>query len=133
MPQPRAALDPHRGPGRDRRLPSGLQRRAAPQLARLSLSATLRRGTTFNNPKLQAGPPSRSVLPLGIANHNRSQHINPSQRLTLHLVQFSGPAQRLAAGSDLPGPRRRCSGVPPARSVVSTQHSQPEPTVLGGL
>ena len=31
-----------------------------------------------------------SVPPLGIANHHRSQHIYPSQRLTIHLVQFSG-------------------------------------------
>ena len=29
-----------------------------------------------------------------IANHHRSHHISRSQRLTLHLAQFSGPAQR---------------------------------------
>ena len=67
-------------------------RKAAAQLARLSLSATLGRGKIVTNPKLHAGPPCRSVRPLGIANHNRSYQINPSQRLTLHLAQFSGPA-----------------------------------------
>jgi transposase-like protein len=55
--------------------------------------ASLRHGQIFTNPKLQDGPPSRSVPPLRIANHHRSQHIKPSQRLTLHLAQFSGPAQ----------------------------------------
>ena len=39
---------------------------------------------------------AQQVLLVGvprIANHHRSQHIKPSQRLTLHLAQFSGPAQ----------------------------------------
>ncbi|MSU64563.1 MAG: hypothetical protein EXS38_00320, partial [Opitutus sp.] len=63
------------GPCRHRRLPPRIQRRAAAPLARLSLSATLRHGKIFTNPKLRTGPPSRSVPPLGIANHHRSHHI----------------------------------------------------------
>ncbi|MSU70488.1 MAG: D-alanyl-D-alanine carboxypeptidase family protein, partial [Opitutaceae bacterium] len=49
----------------------------------------------FTNPKLRAGPPSRSVPPPGIANHHRSHHINQRCGLTFHLTQFSGPAHRI--------------------------------------
>ena len=99
-------LHPPRGPCRHRRLPPGLQRRATAQLARVSLSATLRCGKILIHPRLRAGPPSRSVPPLGIANHHRSQQIHPSQRLTLHQAQFSGPAQYwILLDDQLPLPR----------------------------
>jgi hypothetical protein len=68
MRQPRATLDSNRSPRRPRGLPPRIERRA---VARLSLSATFRLGIILTNSRLRAGPPSRSVPPLGIANHQR--------------------------------------------------------------
>jgi hypothetical protein len=42
-----------------------------------------------SGPDRQAGPSLR----LGLPTTTESYHINPSQRLTLHLAQLSGPAQ----------------------------------------
>ena len=42
----------------------------------------------FTKPKLRAGPPSRSVAPLRITDHQRSHHINQRREPTVHLSQF---------------------------------------------
>jgi len=79
------------------------------QLAWLSFSATLRRGKMLINPRLRAGPPSRSVPPPGIANHHRSHHIHQRRKLTFHLAQFLGsahPTRRAACGWSAPWPSR---------------------------
>jgi len=76
MTQSGAALDPNRGSRLHRGLPPRIQRRAAAQLARLSFLSTLRRRNTLTNLRLRDGPPSRSVPPPRIANHNQTHHIN---------------------------------------------------------
>src|SRR5579885_1900381 len=101
MPEPRATLDADRSARRDRRLPPRLQHGAAAQLPRLRLAATLRGEKHFTNPRLRAGPPSRSVPPPGIANPHRIHHINQRLRLTSKVEQFRRPSHShtVATGS----------------------------------
>ena len=94
-----------------------LRNAAGHRLFGLSLPATLCRGAIFTNPKLWAGPPSRSVPPLRIANHHRNHHINQRCRLTFHLAQFLGPAHLLCLGAV---PLRKTPLFAPARNLLDS-------------